>query len=1094
MRQLEGDAAMFAKPVCLPFAVLILTLTLAGPPCASATPLDDYVAAPDAAFEWNLIATYPRAGYTDFVFHMASQNWLTAAEVDRTLWEHQLVITVPDTVSHETGLLYISSGSTTSGVPTANHSMMVQMAIDTNTVTAWLRQVPNQPLTFVGDTYGPRVEDEQIAYCWRKFLETGEAKWISRLPMTKAAVRALDTITQFMAGDEGGGRTVNQFVVTGSSKRGWTTWTTAAVDSRVIAFAPMVIDLLNMQVSFRHHFDALGYWSPQIIDYQNEGITEEFGTPGMQALCDIVEPYSYLDRYISKPKFVINGAQDEFFLPDSSQFYWERLTGEKRLRYVPNAGHGLNAGATDDLRAWYWSIIGGVSRPEIAWTKRHDGSLEIHVTGGTPSQVLLWETQAIADRNFSLEFKPPLYSSSVLSPSAPDTYIASVAAPPSGWKAFLVEFTFPSGGPTPFRFTTEISVVPDVLPYGPRYSLGAETELLDAAFYAGEASDGSNAAGRMAFIGTPSNDGTRAVFWGVNIATFQSAFFLVDIGNPSSWRRITADIAQVPNARVCWVPDDSAILIGPYRVAIPQPGQISSLEAVTTHGYSHNDVSATALPENNWLVGLVNGANGNDNIVALPILADGSEDPLRAPVEITNFATAGMNADWPAIAADGATVTFVDYVGNGQLGVAADTGNVYVLKNVGAILNASKLAGGNTSSLAPLSAADANLVAIRTKESDNFAHTPVLSQDTSLVLFSEDWNNVFTDRAFFESMALADFDVMIGNSDGFEADQRLEEPGNQLMPVPSRGGTRIVYLRDVAGVPHLMAATLEVARAIGGTQLGNNDVLVTVQQTAADGSGTSVLLAEGTTVNFPDGAPQEIQIETPVSIVEPGQLPGEVDALPVVRDFGPDGTEFSPPLAVTVSYTDAEVQGLDEPNLKIFRFTTATGKFDEEITEILSRDLDGNTITFLLSGFSTYGLGAEADTDQDGIADAADPDDDNDGAMDGEDPYPLDTDNDGVDNASDSDDDSDGMPDLDDALPYDTDNDGQDNAVDADDDNDGILDTDEAYYGTNPLDANSRLPLDTAAGLGIRIAVFALLIAIAVYRWYRVPRRGSARP
>ncbi|MFA6240471.1 MAG: thrombospondin type 3 repeat-containing protein, partial [Candidatus Hydrogenedentales bacterium] len=399
----------------------------------------------------------------------------------------------------------------------------------------------------------------------------------------------------------------------------------------------------------------------------------------------------------------------------------------------------------------------------------------------------------------------------------------------------------------------------------------------------------------------------------------------------------------------------------------------------------------------------------------------------------------------------------------------------------------------------------------RSKESGNFAHTPVFSQDKGLVLYSEDWQNVFTDSAYLQSVAIADFDVMIAYSDGFEADQRLQVAGNQMMPVPTRGGTRLLYLRDVGGVMHLMATTLEVARAIGGTQFGDNDVLVTAQQTAADGSGTSVLLAEGTAVDFPTGEPQEIQIETPVDPVETAQLPDAVDAIPVVRTFGPDGTTFSPPLSVTVSYTDAEVAGLDEPNLKIFKFNTGSGKFDIEITDIISRDLVNNTITFALASFSTYGLGAETDTDQDGIVDDTDPDDDNDGVLDGADPYPLDTDNDGVDNALDQDDDSDGIADLDDTLPYDTDNDGQNNAVDLDDDGDGIADlvdtmpydtdndglinavdtdddgdglsdVDEATYGTNPLDPNSRLPVDSAAVKVLLGAIFVGLLAMAGVR------------
>lgn len=1076
--------------VCL----LALILTSVMPLRAFATPLDDYVSAPDSAFSWQLLATYPHSGYTDFVFHMSSQNWLTSSEVDRTLWEHHMVITVPDTVSHETGLLYITGGSTSSGVPSANDPMLVQMAVETNTVTAMLRQVPNQPLTFLNDPASePRTEDEQIAYCWRMFLETGESKWLSRLPMTKSAVRALDTVTQFMATPDGGQRTVNQFVVTGASKRGWTTWTTAAVDSRVVAFAPMVIDLLNMQVSFRHHFDALGFWSPQIVDYENEGITEQFNTPEMAALCEIVEPYSYLDRYVNKPKLLLNGSQDEFFLPDSSQFYWERLTGEKRLRYVPNAGHGLNAGAVNDLRAWYWSIINGVPRPDVTWTKKYDGSLEIHVSGGTPSQVLLWQTSTVSERSFSLEFQPPLYSSTVLAPVDTDTYIASVPAPPSGWKAFLVEFTFPSGGPTPFRFTTEISIVPDVLPYGPQYALGAESELLDAAFYAGEASDGSNVSGRMAFVASPSNAGTRAAFWAVNAATQNSAFFVVDFGDPSSWRRITIDYPTSPNARACWVPDDSAILVGPYRIPIPPPGQVSSLETIVNHGYSYNDTSSTLLPENNWVIGLSRLGGLPKDIVALPVLADGSEDPLRSPVVLTDFTGDGMSADWPAVSPDGTLVAFADYHGVGSLGVSGDLGDVYILKDVDEIIAAPKRPGTNISTLAPTSRNDVRLVSIRSLESDNFAHTPVFSQDKSIVLFSEDWNNLFTDSAYLQSMQIADFDVMIANADGFEADQRLQQAGNQMMPVPTRGGTRILYLRDIGGVSHVMATTLEVSRAVGGTQLGNNDVLVTEQQTAADGSGTSVLLAEGTTVNFPNGEPQAIQIETPVNIVNPDQLPDAVDAIPVVRDFGPDGTTFNPALAVTVSYTDAEVQGLDEAHLKIFKFNTVTSKFDIEITDIISRDTDKNTITFALTSFSTYGLGGETDTDQDGTIDDSDPDDDNDGVLDVNDSYPLDTDNDGIDNALDPDDDSDGTPDLDDAFPYDTDNDSLNNAVDLDDDGDGVADLQEAESGTDPLDVNSfPLPLDTVKTLGVLGAVFAVLMGLVISRSRRASNKAQA--
>ena len=53
-------------------------------------------------------------------------------------------------------------------------------------------------------------------------------------------------------------------MVTGGSKRGWTTWTTAAVDKRVVAITPMVIDMLNIDPSFEHHYRVYGFWAPAV--------------------------------------------------------------------------------------------------------------------------------------------------------------------------------------------------------------------------------------------------------------------------------------------------------------------------------------------------------------------------------------------------------------------------------------------------------------------------------------------------------------------------------------------------------------------------------------------------------------------------------------------------------------------------------------------------------------------------------------------------------------------------------------------------------------------------------------------------------------
>jgi len=79
----------------------------------------------------------------------------------------------------------------------------------------------------------------------------------------------MDTVTAFCATTAGGSLNIAKFVVAGASKRGLTTWITAAADPRLIAIVPMVIDLLNQVKSFEHHYQAYGFYSEAVKDYQD---------------------------------------------------------------------------------------------------------------------------------------------------------------------------------------------------------------------------------------------------------------------------------------------------------------------------------------------------------------------------------------------------------------------------------------------------------------------------------------------------------------------------------------------------------------------------------------------------------------------------------------------------------------------------------------------------------------------------------------------------------------------------------------------------------------------------------------------------------
>lgn len=440
---------------------LILTPAAKG---GELTALDRYVAAPDTNFSFHLVRSVAGKNHTAFVLEMTSQSWLTTNEVDRTLWKHWLTIVKPSKVSSSTSLLFIGGGSNDKEAPSGADDKLVRIALATGSVVSELKMVPNQPLIF-GNDGEKRVEDSLIAYCWDKYLRTGDERWPTRLPMTKSAVRAMDTVTAFCASDEGGRARIDSFVVAGGSKRGWTTWTTAAVDKRVVAIVPLVIDLLNIEPSFIHHWEAYGFYAPAVGDYEAMGIMDWQGTQEYRNLMKIEEPYEYRDR-LTMPKFIINATGDQFFLPDSSQFYFKDLTGIKYLRYVPNADHSLkDTDAVETLAACYSAILKKTPLPRFSWTEESDGSLRVKTTD-KPSAVKLWQATNPTARDFRVDTIGKVWTSTDLPDLGDGVYVGRVPKPEKGWTAFMVELTYPpDNSPAPFKFTTNVKVVPDVLPY-----------------------------------------------------------------------------------------------------------------------------------------------------------------------------------------------------------------------------------------------------------------------------------------------------------------------------------------------------------------------------------------------------------------------------------------------------------------------------------------------------------------------------------------------------------------------------------------------------------------------------------------------------
>lgn len=443
------------------------------------TTLEDYVVAPDAAYGFAPSGTLLDGdGFTIHLVQMTSQRWRTASEAWRTesngersaLWRHWLTVIVPDKVTTDIGLVVVAGGSNDGSPPTGDKDAVVfgaQLAVLSGSVVTVLEQVPNQPLSFADEPF-PHREDEIVAYSWDQAMTTGDYTWPVYLPMVKSVVRTLDTVQAFVP-SVAPAVTINEFVITGFSKRGAAAWLTAAVDPRIKAIAPGVIDILNFAPQIEHHLAVYGDYSPAIHDYVDYDIVSRGRTPEGQALIQVVDPFNYRDRLVM-PKLIINAAGDQFFPPDSTRFYFSQLAGETLLRYVPNTDHSLSTSddtlvsAVNALFSWYLNVLYDIPRPAMAW--RNDANRLTVSTSESALTGVLWQASNANARDFRGGTIGETWSATVIGGPGDSEYVAQVEPPPRGWKAYFVELIYP---PKHHGFcqsySTQVYVIPDLRPF-----------------------------------------------------------------------------------------------------------------------------------------------------------------------------------------------------------------------------------------------------------------------------------------------------------------------------------------------------------------------------------------------------------------------------------------------------------------------------------------------------------------------------------------------------------------------------------------------------------------------------------------------------
>lgn len=400
----------------------------------------NYVQRSEPDYAWSIDNSIENEKGSIHQAKLVSQTWHDVT------WKHDLYIYEPKIVRHPSKVLLFVSGGSSNRKPRESEMDLGQMlAIATGARVAALHQVPNQPL------FDGRYEDDAISETWLRYLETGDETWPLLFPMVKSAVKAMDAI-QEMAKEHRGVQ-VDGFVITGASKRGWTSWLTSAVDDRIVGTAPIVIDMLNMREQIKYQKQMWGKFSASIKDYTEKGLVKIGDeTQRERQLRVMMDPYTYRSR-LKLPKLIVLGANDPYWCTDALNNYWDGLLGtDNHILQLPNSGHGLQGNqelAMRSIAAFFQCVASGAPFPKLDW--KWDSAARTLTIDATPAPKKLRLWTALSDDS---DFRPDRFTFTEISPEG-STFTTKIDQVEGKHKAFFAEASYEASG-LEFSQTTQI--------------------------------------------------------------------------------------------------------------------------------------------------------------------------------------------------------------------------------------------------------------------------------------------------------------------------------------------------------------------------------------------------------------------------------------------------------------------------------------------------------------------------------------------------------------------------------------------------------------------------------------------------------------
>jgi PhoPQ-activated pathogenicity-related protein len=402
--------------------------------------LENYINRTEPDYSWQAKQILNEPWGTIGHYELVSQNWRGYP------WTHHLVIVKPSSIRNpDVAFLRIAGdGSGENYVDS-----LKALAEQGGAVAAVLMDVPNQPF------YEDRREDELIAYSFNQYLQTGDETWPLLFPMVKSAVKAMDAIQGIVQQEHK--QQISRFVVSGASKRGWTTWLAAAVDKRITAIAPIVIELVNMKTQLQWSEQVYGKQIPELKDYMDLNLHKQSDNIAVQNLLSWIDPYAYIQRF-TMPKLLLLGTNDSYWTVDSLRHYWDALPEPKLIYQAPNAGHELDGNET--LAAFFELIADQKPLPKITWKFSNVANtrIDVQVESNQKVDAISLCTAYSVDR----DFRDDQWTAQKLNIAPGSSHAeASIPLSKSGYQAYLMEIELKTDTGHPFKLSTQAQVLPD---------------------------------------------------------------------------------------------------------------------------------------------------------------------------------------------------------------------------------------------------------------------------------------------------------------------------------------------------------------------------------------------------------------------------------------------------------------------------------------------------------------------------------------------------------------------------------------------------------------------------------------------------------